>query len=260
MAYQLQKVSAGGNRTRLPAEFISVCILTFIISVLVTAYFCRSMCHEMKMPGGWTMSMMWMRMPGQSWFMSAINFLAMWQAMMVAMMLPSALPMFIRTRRQWSTLCYMACGYFTIWFAAGVILYATGLAFATAAMESEPFSRTVPLLSGMLLIAAGLTQFTRWKMTHLFCCRSASGCAVSCLRKTGFKIGCKQGVACCACCAPALMIQLVFGMMNPVVMIVAGMLIAAEKLLPRPEITVRFVGIAAILAGVVTWIVYLYAS
>jgi hypothetical protein len=29
------------------------------------------MCSEMAMPGGWTMSMMWMRMHGQTWIGSA---------------------------------------------------------------------------------------------------------------------------------------------------------------------------------------------
>jgi len=49
----------------------------------------------MEMPGGWTMSMMWMRMPGQTWFASALSFQFMWLAMMVTMMMPSALPMFL---------------------------------------------------------------------------------------------------------------------------------------------------------------------
>ena len=43
--------------------------------------------REMPMPGGWTMSMTWMRVPGQTWA-GAASFLAMWIAMMVAMMLP----------------------------------------------------------------------------------------------------------------------------------------------------------------------------
>jgi predicted metal-binding membrane protein len=45
-------------------------------------------------------------------------------------------------------------------------------------------------------------------------------------------------------------IQLTLGIMNPLVMIVVAIVIAAEKLLPRPEITARIVGIAAIFAGV----------
>ena len=81
------------------------------------------------------MSMMWMRMPGQTWFASALSFLLMWLAMMVPMMMPSVLPMFLKTRRHWTSLCYMASGYFTIWLAAGVGIYVCGEEFATVAMQ-----------------------------------------------------------------------------------------------------------------------------
>ena len=78
MADQLQnKNSVGGDEATLSAEFIAVCVLAFVAGVSATAYFCRSMCCEMEMPGGWTMSMMWMRMHGQTWFASAISFLLM---------------------------------------------------------------------------------------------------------------------------------------------------------------------------------------
>jgi hypothetical protein len=63
MVDQLQpKISTWGDETRLPAGFIAVCVLAFVASVSATVYFCRSMCCEMEMPGGWQMSMMWMRM------------------------------------------------------------------------------------------------------------------------------------------------------------------------------------------------------
>ena len=52
----------------------------------------------MAMPGGWTMSMAWMRMPGQTWPGAAASFLGMWIVMMVAMMLPSLVPMVWRYR------------------------------------------------------------------------------------------------------------------------------------------------------------------
>src|SRR6266516_7903695 len=124
MADQLQhKHSTGCGETSPPVEFIAVCVVAFIASVTATVYFCRSMCCEMEMPGGWSMSMMWMRMHGQTWATSAMSFLLMWLAMMVAMMMPSALPMFLNTRRQWASLCYMASGYFAIWLAAGVGIY-----------------------------------------------------------------------------------------------------------------------------------------
>ena len=53
----------------------------------------------MPMPGGWTMSMTWMRMPGQTWPGAAASFLGMWIVMMVAMMLPSLVPMLWRYRK-----------------------------------------------------------------------------------------------------------------------------------------------------------------
>ena len=166
-------------------------------------------------------------------------------------MLPSALPTFLKTRRPCASLCYMASGYFAIWLAAGAGVYAFGVAVAAVAIQSESFSRAVPWLWGASLIAAGAIQFTRWKMTHLLRCRSPFGCAISCPQHgTGFQLGCKQGAACCLCCAAPMTIQLVLGIMNPLVMIVVAIVIAAEKLLPRPVIVARLVAISAILGGV----------
>ena len=72
-----------------------VSALLFAASAGVTIVWCASMSAmgEMPMPGGWTMSMAWMRMPGQTWPGAAASYLGMWVVMMVAMMLPSlALP------------------------------------------------------------------------------------------------------------------------------------------------------------------------
>ena len=56
--------------------------------------------------------------------------------------------------------------------------------------------------------------------------------------------------------------QLILGIMNPLVMVVVAIVIAAEKLLPRPEIAARLGGIAAIVAGIPTivhWVTLNYA-
>jgi predicted metal-binding membrane protein len=48
-------------------------------------------------------------------------------------------------------------------------------------------------------------------------------------------------------------IQLALGVMNPLVMIAVATIIAAEKLLPRPAIVARLVGISAIIAGLASF-------
>src|SRR2546421_626725 len=57
-------------------------------------------------------------------------------------------------------------------------------------------------------------------------------------------------MACCLCCAAPTMILVVLGMMNPFVIIGVAIIISAEKVLPRPAIVVRLIGIVAIIAGV----------
>jgi predicted metal-binding membrane protein len=262
MTDQLQpKNPAGGDEATLPAGFIAVCVLAFAVGVSATVYFCRSMCCEMEMPGGWMMSMMWMRMPGQAWAASVTSFLLMWLAMMVAMMLPSALLTFLKTKRGPVSLAVMAIGYFSVWLAAGVGIYALGVAFAAAAMQWDIFSRAVPLLSGVALIAAGVFQWTRWKMISLLGCRSPFGCTNSCPgREASFRLGCKQGATCCLCCTAPMMILIVLGMMNPLVIVVVAVMIAAEKLLPRPAIVARLVGILAVIAGLAWFYVSAKAS
>src|SRR5437016_4076323 len=77
----------------MPSEraFFGVSALLFAASAAVTIVWCASMSamRDMPMAGGWTMSMAWMRMPGQTWLGAAASFLGMWVVMMVAMLLPS---------------------------------------------------------------------------------------------------------------------------------------------------------------------------
>ena len=81
--------------------FFGVSALLFAASAAATIVCCASMSAvgEMPMPGGWTMSMAWMRMPGQTWPGAAASFLGMWVVMMVAMMLPSLVPTLWRYRQ-----------------------------------------------------------------------------------------------------------------------------------------------------------------
>jgi hypothetical protein len=57
--------------------FLGVSTLLFAASATGTIVWGVSMSAmgEMPMPGGWTMSMAWMRMPGQTWPSAAASFL-----------------------------------------------------------------------------------------------------------------------------------------------------------------------------------------
>src|ERR1043166_6808348 len=110
--------------------FYAVSALAFAISVVVTVVWCGSMASMgMSMPGGWTMSMAWMRMPGQTWPGAAAMFLGMWVVMMVARMLPALVPMLWRYRQAVSALAgrrigwlttLVSLGYFFVWTVFGI--------------------------------------------------------------------------------------------------------------------------------------------
>src|SRR6516164_7491915 len=94
------KVCRPASERAAQQAFYGVSGLLFAASAAVTIRWSSSMSamSAMPMPGGWTMSMAWMRMPGQTWTGAAASFLGMWVAMTVAMMLPSVAPMLWRYR------------------------------------------------------------------------------------------------------------------------------------------------------------------
>src|SRR5579864_9006186 len=104
-------------------RFSGAAALLFAASLLVTTRWCGSMASMPGMPmaGGWRMSMVWMRMPGQSWPAAGTAFVAMWGVMTVAMMLPSLLPMLWRHRRSVG-MAGRDCGRLTAAVAAGYFL------------------------------------------------------------------------------------------------------------------------------------------
>ena len=94
----------------------------------------------MAMPGGWTLSMVWTPMPGETWAGGGARFVAMWVVMMVAMMLPPLLPMLARLRG--NRLAALAgAGYFSVWALFGVAVYAVGSAIARAELAWPALAR-----------------------------------------------------------------------------------------------------------------------
>jgi predicted metal-binding membrane protein len=242
--------------------FFSVSAMLFAASAAVTIVWCGSMSamRGMPMPGGWTMSMAWMRMPGQTWPGAAASFLGMWVVMMVAMMLPSLVPMLRRyrhaagargeTRLGWLT-AVVGVGYFFVWTVFGMAIFPLGVALATVAMQRPALARAVPIAAGVVVLIAGALQFTAWKASHLACCRNAPGRGRSLPpdTRTAWQHGLRLGLRCTFCCADLTAILLVAGVMDLRVMAAVTAAITAERLAPAGQRVARAIGVGVVGAG-----------
>ena len=59
----------------------------------------------------------------------------------------------------------------------GIAAFLVGAALATIEMQQPALARAVPIAAGVVVLIAGLLQFTAWKARHLACCREASASA-----------------------------------------------------------------------------------
>ncbi len=242
--------------------FFGVSALLFAASAAVTIVWCGSMsAMGMSMPGGWTMSMAWSRMPGQTWPGAAASFLAMWVVMMVAMMLPSFVPMLWRygqalgrtgeTRRDRLT-ALVGVGYFFVWTVFGMAAFPLGVALAAVEMRQPAVARAVPIAVGVVVLIAGAFQFSAWKTRHLACCREVperSG-RLAADAGTAWKHGLRLGLHCSCCCAGLMAILLVIGVMDLRAMAVVAAAITVERLAPAGEHVARIIGAVVVGTGV----------
>ncbi len=251
---------------RVPRQaFLGVSALLFAASAAATIVRCASMSAMggMTMPGGWTMSMAWMRMPGQTWFGAAASFSGMWVVMMMAMMLPSLVPMLWRYRhavgRPGETrerclgrlTALVGVGYFFVWTAFGMAAYLLGVALAAVEMREPGLARTVPIAIGVVVLIAGAFQFSAGKARHLACCREAPGHgrALPADAGTAWRHGLRLGLHCSCCCVGLMAILLVIGVMDLRAMAVVGTAITVERLAPAGERVARATGAVVVAAG-----------
>jgi predicted metal-binding membrane protein len=243
--------------------FLGVSALLFAGSATGTIVWCASMSAmgEMPMPGGWTMSMAWMRMPGQTWAGAAASFLGMWDVMMLAMMLPSLVPMLGRYReavggtgapRLGLLTALAGAGYFFVWTVLGMAAFPLGVALAEIEMQQPALARAVPIAVGVVVLMAGGLQLTAWKVRHLACCRKTPGRGRTLPADAGtaWRHGLRLGLHCGCCCAPLTAILLVVGVMDLRAMAVVAAAITVERLAPAGERVARATGAVAVGAGV----------
>ena len=242
--------------------FFGISALLFAASAAATIVLCASMptMGEMPMPGGWTMSMTWMRMPGQTWPGAVAWFMGMWVVMMVAMMLPSLVPMLRRYRqaidgtgetRLGRLTALVGVGYFFVWTVFGMAAFPVGVVLAAVEMQLPALARAVPIAVGVVVLVAGALQFTAWKARHLACCREAAVRANTLRANAGtaWRHGVRLGLHCFHCCVGLMAILLVVGVMDLRVMAIVAAAITVERLAPAGERVARAIGALVVGAG-----------
>jgi predicted metal-binding membrane protein len=236
--------------------FFGVSGLVFAASAAVTILWCSSM-SAMPMPGGWTMSMAWMRMPGQTWFGAAASFLGMWIVMMVAMMLPSLVPILRRYRQAvggtsearlgWLT-ALVGAGYFFVWSAFGMAVFPLGVALVTIEMQVPALARAAPITAGAVVLIAGCFQFSSCKGRHLACCNEEPrrGSRLPADVGAAWRYGLRLGLHCSICCVGLMSVLLVFGVMNLRAMAIVAAIITVERFALAGQRIVQAIGVVLV--------------
>lgn len=185
---------------------------------------------------------------------------AMWILMVVAMMLPTAIPA-LRTYRdiEWTArdasvggVGYVAFGYLAVWIGFAIAASGLQLGLAESGVLSQQGVLTAPMLAAGLLVLAGLFQLSKYKERAVSRCRHPMMFFLAkwrCGRGGAVKLGVLYGLLCLSCCWALMLLAFVAGTMNLVFMGVATVLMIFEKLSSTSEVSRNLVGVALLLAG-----------
>ncbi|KUF08796.1 DUF2182 domain-containing protein [Pseudoponticoccus marisrubri] len=186
----------------------------------------------------------------------------MWWVMMVAMMLPSVAPTVLlhaallrhagRSGQVAALSGAFLGGYLAIWAGFSAMATAAQWALEAAGLVSATMMTLIDTLPGaLLLIAAGLFQFTPLKAACLEHCRSPARFLAD-RRRPGRRgalvMGLEHGAYCLGCCWFLMALLFVGGIMNLYWIVGLAAFVALEKLLPRGPDLARLAG-----AGLVAW-------
>ncbi len=141
---------------------------------------------------------------------SLVVFVALWVPMMAAMMLPGVVPAVVKRTRASGRVRVVPLflgSYLAVWALVGLAVYAL-------------YRPHGSLAAGVIVIAAGVYEFTPVKRACRLRCRESAG--------SGFEFG-----LCCVGSSIGLMLMLVaLGVMSLTWMSVVGAVVVAQKLLP----------------------------
>lgn len=187
--------------------------------------------------------------------------LAMWCAMALAMMLPTAAPMILtyveiaetaaRKGEPAAAPLWLIGGYVGVWLGAAALLAALQLALMRLSLLDPAMASVSPLFSGAAFIGAGLYQFSALK----------HACVTQCQRpfpfffanwtaqpRGVFRLGLRQGLYCLGCCWAMMLLMFAVGVMNVIWMAALGMVMTSEKLARTTRFS-RVLGVLFIAVG-----------
>ncbi|MBT2326654.1 DUF2182 domain-containing protein [Variovorax paradoxus] len=192
---------------------------------------------------------------------TASNVLAiwlMWAVMMAAMMLPSAMPMvltFVNMSRPSGDMARahsFVAAYLTVWFVFSAAAAAAQWALQFLGWVDPMILSTSSLLTGALLLIAGIYQFSRLKRMCLSRCATPLGFLLGEWRPGvhgAFVMGTRHGLFCVGCCWALMALLFVGGVMNLAWVAALSIAVALEKLLPRGDRLAAALGVVLIVLG-----------
>jgi predicted metal-binding membrane protein len=180
---------------------------------------------------------------------------AMWQAMVVAMMTPTVLPWISTFARLTAkgddngssprAVAAFSGGYFTIWLG-----YSTAAAALQAGLQRLGLladDRVVVPLAGVMLVLAGVFQFLPLKRACLSHCRNPLTYFLARWKNGptgGFRLGVTHGAYCLGCCWLIMLSGFGVGLMNLAWMALLTVVLCLEQVAPGGERIGQAAGLA----------------
>jgi len=187
---------------------------------------------------------------------------AMWAAMMVGMMVPSATPMVV-AHAEWTrasngnrmlAVTSFLAGYLVVWSAFSLLAASLHVALDRAGLITSMGAVARPAVGGTLLVIAGLFQLSPWKESCLRACRTPFGFLVGEWRdgaRGALTMGIRHGAFCLGCCWLLMAVLFVVGTMHLGWMAAIALFVLVEKIAPR-WLRIGHAG-ATVLIGWGTW-------
>ena len=234
-----------------------------VIAIMLVSWF--YLLNMIEQHSRMDMTLMSMPQNAYSYGHAAYNFLIlflMWAAMMTAMMLPSILPATTvftafnqrkKERVQPYVKTYIfVVGYLLTWIACSLFFALAQSGLSTAGVLDGAMKTNNPLLSGSILLIAGIYQWTPLKDVCLKHCRTPLGFFIERWREGhwgAIYMGWRYGLFCVGCCWALMAIMFSVGAMNILWMAVLSVFVLCEKILTKNTYIRNIAGLLLICWG-----------